>query len=581
MSRKSREDHRTADDDDDEDDDDEVTNENDGDVDDDDQYSQSRFKLGDHDVDDSMEDVKSNGVSEVELDIAFFRSLASIRPIGIHKHFRMIALQKSVLDMTGVTIPFEELWERMEDLYDLDELDDMFDESIPFPSPRSLSPLLRTTPHRPPNPSTSPSPTSVLKRDRKSSHQPKGVAQPPSLSPAPTTQNGRSNGKIKIEDDGTTKFAIEKIQKGRGTKPRHSIEGESSPTHSSKRSLQPRLSGGSRFPTPSSLPINPKASSSLPSGSRSADLINSPYWEREFGLPVGFGGGIGRGSLLQVEVEVEVEEGKEGDGVWFDEVYERAGGGKRAGRVKVEDERDLEGSRMVADGSNDVRNGVVDPSEVDRSTSRIGVSRRIIEGEPDGNLNQIRLGKEIGGRGRKRNRSIALEDHQETFSNTTQAKKDVFRSTEESSTGRKSNLGGAKRRPSSIHQHDQNSEDELDALSRRSDSTPRGSSRGGAGVEGGGGNGTRSISSKGRSSSRGMRTPEDRIKGGTKRDGKAKSKGIHEGPGDDGLGTLDEAVEDGNDHLMITKKRGMASTSRRQREDGDAGETEQMKKRRK
>ncbi len=67
MSRKSREDHRTADDEDDEDDDDEVTNENDGDVDDDDQYSQSRFKLGDHDVDDSMEDVKSNGVSEVEL----------------------------------------------------------------------------------------------------------------------------------------------------------------------------------------------------------------------------------------------------------------------------------------------------------------------------------------------------------------------------------------------------------------------------------------------------------------------------------------------------------------------------------
>ncbi len=50
--------------------------------------------------------------------------------VGIHKHFRMIALQKSVLDMTGVTIPFEELWERMEDLYDLDELDDMVSPAL-------------------------------------------------------------------------------------------------------------------------------------------------------------------------------------------------------------------------------------------------------------------------------------------------------------------------------------------------------------------------------------------------------------------------------------------------------------------
>jgi hypothetical protein len=45
--------------------------------------------------------------------------------VGRHKHFRMIAVQLLVEDLTGVVIPFEELWERMGGMYDLDELDEM------------------------------------------------------------------------------------------------------------------------------------------------------------------------------------------------------------------------------------------------------------------------------------------------------------------------------------------------------------------------------------------------------------------------------------------------------------------------
>jgi hypothetical protein len=37
----------------------------------------------------------------------------------------MIAVQKSVLDMTGVIIPFPELWSRMQEMYDVEELDNM------------------------------------------------------------------------------------------------------------------------------------------------------------------------------------------------------------------------------------------------------------------------------------------------------------------------------------------------------------------------------------------------------------------------------------------------------------------------
>ena len=45
--------------------------------------------------------------------------------VGKHRHFRMIALQTKIRDMTGVVLAFEDIWAKLGELYSLDDLDEM------------------------------------------------------------------------------------------------------------------------------------------------------------------------------------------------------------------------------------------------------------------------------------------------------------------------------------------------------------------------------------------------------------------------------------------------------------------------
>lgn len=45
--------------------------------------------------------------------------------VGKHRHFRMIALQGKIRDMTGVALAFEEIWKKLEDYYSLEDLDEL------------------------------------------------------------------------------------------------------------------------------------------------------------------------------------------------------------------------------------------------------------------------------------------------------------------------------------------------------------------------------------------------------------------------------------------------------------------------
>lgn len=52
--------------------------------------------------------------------------------VGKHRHFRMIALQGKIRDMTGVVLAFEEIWSKLGELYSLDDLDEMVRSSNVF-----------------------------------------------------------------------------------------------------------------------------------------------------------------------------------------------------------------------------------------------------------------------------------------------------------------------------------------------------------------------------------------------------------------------------------------------------------------
>lgn len=50
--------------------------------------------------------------------------------VGRHKHFRIIALQSMIHEVTGFLIPFAEMWSRLSGMYDLSEMDELVSLSL-------------------------------------------------------------------------------------------------------------------------------------------------------------------------------------------------------------------------------------------------------------------------------------------------------------------------------------------------------------------------------------------------------------------------------------------------------------------
>ncbi|KAL0255243.1 hypothetical protein I308_100040 [Cryptococcus tetragattii IND107] len=87
-------------------------------------------------------------VTDLDLEIAMLRCLGEIRPLGRYKHFLIIQLQTEIHRRTGSWLPIDLLWQRLDELYDLEGLDEMASSSsVSIPStPHTLSPRFPLSP---------------------------------------------------------------------------------------------------------------------------------------------------------------------------------------------------------------------------------------------------------------------------------------------------------------------------------------------------------------------------------------------------------------------------------------------------
>lgn len=59
----------------------------------------------------------------VEGEITFFRSVMKARPVGLHKHFHVLAIRNAIHNDTGRIVPVDSIWEKLRTCYDLDALE--------------------------------------------------------------------------------------------------------------------------------------------------------------------------------------------------------------------------------------------------------------------------------------------------------------------------------------------------------------------------------------------------------------------------------------------------------------------------
>ncbi|KAH7885207.1 chromatin modification-related protein EAF7-domain-containing protein [Phlebopus sp. FC_14] len=90
-------------------------------------------------------------LDSVEGEISFFRSVMRARPVGLHKHFHVLAIRNAIHNDTGRVVPVENIWSKLRTCYDLDALE-ILQELEGFDTPRSSQ---SSTPHivRSPSPS--------------------------------------------------------------------------------------------------------------------------------------------------------------------------------------------------------------------------------------------------------------------------------------------------------------------------------------------------------------------------------------------------------------------------------------------
>lgn len=62
-------------------------------------------------------------LDSVEGEISFFRSVMRARPVGLHKHFHVLAIRNSIYTDTGRVVPVQCIWEKLKSCYDLDALE--------------------------------------------------------------------------------------------------------------------------------------------------------------------------------------------------------------------------------------------------------------------------------------------------------------------------------------------------------------------------------------------------------------------------------------------------------------------------
>ncbi|XP_020623426.1 MRG/MORF4L-binding protein-like isoform X1 [Orbicella faveolata] len=68
-----------------------------------------------------------------ELEVSLFHSMKGHKPVGINRHFHMACIHDKFATSTGKrNISSKQIWEHLQELYNLQALDDL--ESVPFPN---------------------------------------------------------------------------------------------------------------------------------------------------------------------------------------------------------------------------------------------------------------------------------------------------------------------------------------------------------------------------------------------------------------------------------------------------------------
>lgn len=62
-------------------------------------------------------------LDSVEGEISLFRSVMKARPVGLHKHFHVLAIRTAIWNDIGRVVPIECIWEKLRSCYDLDALE--------------------------------------------------------------------------------------------------------------------------------------------------------------------------------------------------------------------------------------------------------------------------------------------------------------------------------------------------------------------------------------------------------------------------------------------------------------------------
>ncbi|KAG1746022.1 uncharacterized protein EDB91DRAFT_1120266 [Suillus paluster] len=99
-----------------------------------------------------MSDSPDDFLDSVEGEITFFRSVMKARPVGLHKHFHVLAIRNTIHNDTGHVLPVESIWAKLKTCYDLDALETArriratasLASSTPAPSPRQPSKSKKT-----------------------------------------------------------------------------------------------------------------------------------------------------------------------------------------------------------------------------------------------------------------------------------------------------------------------------------------------------------------------------------------------------------------------------------------------------
>jgi len=69
-------------------------------------------------------------LDSVEGEIAFFRSIMRTRPIGLHRHFHLLAVRNGIHKDTGKSLHIESLWDKLRTFYDLDALEAIVSRAV-------------------------------------------------------------------------------------------------------------------------------------------------------------------------------------------------------------------------------------------------------------------------------------------------------------------------------------------------------------------------------------------------------------------------------------------------------------------